>query len=76
MKFSSKSLLILCLVFLGLAAFSLGFGITYTWGNDKSFDLFGGLTILFVALMFVFLVPFMKKKKEEKEEKEQDNTNP
>jgi tellurite resistance protein TehA-like permease len=76
MKFSSKSLLILCLVFLGLASFSIGFGLAYTWVNDKPFDLFYGLFMLFVALMFVFLLLFMKKKKEEKEEEEKNNTNP
>jgi hypothetical protein len=66
MKLSAKTLLIISLVLLGFAAFTIGFGIVYTWGNDKPFGIYGALTIVFTSITFVTLL-FMKKKKEKGE---------
>jgi len=67
MKLSAKTFLITGLVFLGFAAFTIGFGIAYTWGNDKPFGIFSALTSVFGLITVVFSILFMKKKKEESE---------
>ncbi|MBL7105823.1 MAG: hypothetical protein ISS18_15980 [Bacteroidales bacterium] len=67
MRLSAKTLLILSLVFLGFAFFSIGFGIAYTWGNDKPFGVFSALNLFFVAVGFLCVFLLMKKKKEEEE---------
>lgn len=67
MKLSAKTLLIISLVFLGFAAFTIGFGIAYTWGNDKPFGIYSALTIVFGLITIVFSILFMKKKKDESE---------